>query len=73
MQGLHQPELQPPVENDGKGWFIDARDVTDPITQAKEMDRFNYRLLQSKIQALGGVPITRKLYPWVPTDEILSS
>jgi hypothetical protein len=24
------------------------------------MDRFNYRLLHSKVQALGGVPITRK-------------
>ncbi|KAG0053427.1 hypothetical protein BGZ83_001141 [Gryganskiella cystojenkinii] len=57
-QGKHQSELQPPTDNDGKGWFIDARDITDPVTQAKEMDRFNYRLLHSKVQALGGVPIS---------------
>jgi len=43
----------------GKGWFIDTRAIKDPITQAKEMDRFNYRLLHNKVQALGGVPITR--------------
>ncbi|KAI1316955.1 hypothetical protein EDD11_009199 [Mortierella claussenii] len=57
-QGLHQPEPQLPENNDGKGWFIDTRDIQDPVTQAKEMDRFNYRLLHNKVQALGGVPIT---------------
>ncbi|KAF9984582.1 hypothetical protein BGZ65_000089 [Modicella reniformis] len=57
-QGLHRPEPQLPEGNDGKGWFIDARYIKDPITQAKEMDRFNYRLLNNKVQALGGVPIT---------------
>lgn len=65
-QGKHQPELQPPTDNDGRGWFIDARDITDPITHAKEMDRFNYRLLHSKVQALGGVPISCKcLIAWL--------
>ncbi|KAF9570773.1 hypothetical protein EC968_001423 [Mortierella alpina] len=57
-QGLHQPETKLPETNDGKGWFIDAKEIKDPITQAKEMDRFNYRLLHNKVQALGGVPIT---------------
>ncbi|KAI7821532.1 hypothetical protein BC939DRAFT_204649 [Gamsiella multidivaricata] len=57
-QGLHQPEPQLPERNDGKGWFIDAKNLKDPITQAKEMDRFNYRLLDKRVQALGGVPIT---------------
>ncbi|KAF9181859.1 hypothetical protein BGZ51_005139 [Haplosporangium sp. Z 767] len=57
-QGLHQPELQLPEGNNGKGWFIDTKDIKDPITQAKEMDRFNYRLLHHKVQALGGVPIS---------------
>ncbi|KAF9099502.1 hypothetical protein BGX23_001647 [Mortierella sp. AD031] len=56
-QGLHQPELEI-TGGDGKGWFIDTKDVKDPITQSKEMDRFNYRLLHTKVQALGGVPIT---------------
>jgi hypothetical protein len=55
---MHRPEPQLP-EVDGKGWFIDARTIKDPITQAKEMDRFNYRLLHNKVQALGGVPISR--------------
>ncbi|KAF9379139.1 hypothetical protein BGX21_002722 [Mortierella sp. AD011] len=57
-QGLHQPEPQFPENSNGKGWFIDTKDIKDPITQAKEMDRFNYRLLHNKVQALGGVPIT---------------
>ncbi|KAF9941966.1 hypothetical protein BGZ67_003537 [Mortierella alpina] len=57
-QGLHQPETKLPETNDGKGWFIDAKEIKDPVTQAKEMDRFNYRLLHNKVQALGGVPIT---------------
>ncbi|KAF9198159.1 hypothetical protein BGZ49_001118 [Haplosporangium sp. Z 27] len=56
--GLHQPEPQLPESFDGKGWFISTKDIKDPITQAKEMDRFNYRLLHNKVQALGGVPIT---------------
>ncbi|KAF9913050.1 hypothetical protein EC991_005918 [Linnemannia zychae] len=57
-QGLHQPELEITGGADGKGWFIDTKHVKDPITQSKEMDRFNYRLLHTKVQALGGVPIT---------------
>ncbi|KAI8595971.1 hypothetical protein EDD21DRAFT_20184 [Dissophora ornata] len=57
-QGLHHPEPQLLESSDGKGFFIDTRDIKDPITQAKEMDRFNYRLLHNKVQALGGVPIT---------------
>ncbi|KAF9928416.1 hypothetical protein FBU30_002374 [Linnemannia zychae] len=57
-QGLHQPEVEITGGNDGKGWFISTKDVKDPITQSKEMDRFNYRLLHTKVQALGGVPIT---------------
>ncbi|KAG0002513.1 hypothetical protein BGZ80_010660 [Entomortierella chlamydospora] len=57
-RGLHQPEPQLPENSDGKGWFIDTKDIKDPITQAKEMDRFNYRLLHNKVQALGGIPIT---------------
>ncbi|KAG9070338.1 hypothetical protein KI688_009675 [Linnemannia hyalina] len=57
-QGMHQPELEITGGADGKGWFIDTKDVKDPITQSKEMDRFNYRLLHTKVQALGGVPIT---------------
>lgn len=57
---MHQPELEITGGVDGKGWFIDTKDVKDPITQSKEMDRFNYRLLHTKVQALGGVPITRK-------------
>ncbi|KAF9582765.1 hypothetical protein BGW38_010790 [Lunasporangiospora selenospora] len=56
--GLHQNEPPLPEMNDGKGWFIDTRDLKDPVAEAKEMDRFNYRLLHHKIQALGGVPIT---------------
>ncbi|KAG0201689.1 hypothetical protein BGX28_005557 [Mortierella sp. GBA30] len=56
--GLHQPEATLPETNDGKGWFIDAKDIKDPVTQAKEMDRFNFRLLHNKVQALGGVPVT---------------
>lgn len=59
-QGLHQPDISIPENTDGKGWFIDTRDIKDPVTQAKEMDRFNYRLLHNKVQALGGVPISCK-------------
>lgn len=57
---MHQPEVDVPEVIDGKGWFIETKDVKDPLTVAKEMDRFNYRLLQSKVQALGGVPVSCK-------------
>ncbi|KAF9333100.1 hypothetical protein BG006_004013 [Podila minutissima] len=57
-QGMHQPEVDVPEVIDGKGWFIETKDIKDPLTVAKEMDRFNYRLLQSKVQALGGVPVS---------------
>ncbi|KAG0088068.1 hypothetical protein BGZ92_006649 [Podila epicladia] len=57
-QGMHQPEVDVPEVIDGKGWFIETKAIKDPLTVAKEMDRFNYRLLQSKVQALGGVPVS---------------
>ncbi|KAF9417203.1 hypothetical protein BGZ94_010017 [Podila epigama] len=57
-QGKHRPEANVPEANDSKGWFIDTKDIKDPLTVAKEMDRFNYRLLHVKVQALGGVPIS---------------
>ncbi|KAG0229939.1 hypothetical protein BGW41_002836 [Actinomortierella wolfii] len=59
-QGMHQEAPEIPSGQDGKGWFIDVKDIKDPVTTAKEMDRFNYRLLHSKVQALGGVPITMR-------------
>lgn len=59
---MHQPEPQLPEMDGGKAWFIDTKVIKDPVTQAKEMDRFNYRLLHNKVQALGGVPITRTWY-----------
>ncbi|KAF9421644.1 hypothetical protein BGZ76_003958 [Entomortierella beljakovae] len=57
-EGLHQIEPQVPETGSGKSWFIDTKDVKDPVTRGKEMDRFNYRLLHNKVQALGGVPIS---------------
>lgn len=57
---MHQPEVDVPEVIDGKGWFIETKTIKDPLTVAKEMDRFNYRLLQSKVQALGGVPVSCK-------------
>ncbi|KAG0315069.1 hypothetical protein BGZ99_007687 [Dissophora globulifera] len=57
-QGLHHPEPNLPDGSNGKSFFIDTKDIKDPVTRAKEMDRFNYRLLHNKVQALGGVPIT---------------
>ncbi|KAG0345549.1 hypothetical protein BG004_003608 [Podila humilis] len=57
-QGMHQPDVDMPEGKDGKGWFVDTKAIKDPLSVAKEMDRFNYRLLHTKIQALGGVPVS---------------
>ncbi|KAF9969284.1 hypothetical protein BGZ73_008457 [Actinomortierella ambigua] len=61
-QGLHPipSEILPSGDLNGKGWFINTKDLPDPVTTAKEMDRFNFRLLHSKVQALGGVPVTMR-------------
>ncbi|KAG0249919.1 hypothetical protein DFQ27_009719 [Actinomortierella ambigua] len=61
-QGLHPipAELLPVGDQNGKGFFINTKDLPDPVTTAKEMDRFNFRMLHSKVQALGGVPVTMR-------------
>ncbi|OZJ04126.1 hypothetical protein BZG36_02821 [Bifiguratus adelaidae] len=43
--------------NPGGSWHIPSENNSDPVEEAKTLDRKNFRLLQQKVKELGGIPL----------------
>ncbi|RUS18329.1 LOW QUALITY PROTEIN: hypothetical protein BC937DRAFT_88916 [Endogone sp. FLAS-F59071] len=56
-------------------WFIPSENLMDPVAEARELDKKNFRLLHAKVKELGGVPLILRHQDFsalgVPDEKVL--